>query len=82
MPGVTVGNNVIIGANSTVTKDVPNGELWVGNPAIRISTTEEYYTKAANEDGKSLYLLDIITDVTIHGLSKFKESYYNAKNKN
>ena len=82
MPGVTVGNNVIIGANSTVTKDIPNGELWVGNPAKRICTSEEYYIKAANEDGKSLYLLDILTDFTPQGMSKFEESYYNAKNKN
>tara|TARA_R100000544_G_C2195903_1_gene44154 strand:- start:79 stop:579 length:501 start_codon:yes stop_codon:yes gene_type:complete len=82
MPGTTIGNNVIIGANSTVTKDVPDGELWAGNPARKVSTTEEYYIKATNEDGKSLYLLDKITDFTAQGFSLFKESYYNAKNKN
>lgn len=31
--GVTIGENAMIGAGSVVTKDVPNGELWVGNPA-------------------------------------------------
>ena len=31
--GVTIGENAMIGAGSVVTKDVPAGEVWVGNPA-------------------------------------------------
>ena len=31
--GITIGENAMIGAGSVVTKDVPAGELWVGNPA-------------------------------------------------
>ncbi|WP_338063239.1 hypothetical protein [Zobellia amurskyensis] len=31
-PGVTIGNNVTIGAGSVVTKDVPNDVLAYGNP--------------------------------------------------
>ena len=31
--GVTIGENAMIGAGSVVTKDVPSGELWFGNPA-------------------------------------------------
>lgn len=31
--GVTVGRKAMIGAGSVVTKNVPAGELWVGNPA-------------------------------------------------
>ena len=31
--GVTIGENAMIGAGSVVTKDVPAGELWLGNPA-------------------------------------------------
>ncbi len=33
LDGVTIGENAMIGAGSVVTKDVPAGELWVGNPA-------------------------------------------------
>lgn len=33
LPGVTIGNNSIIGAGSTLTKNVPPNEIWVGNPA-------------------------------------------------
>ena len=31
--GITIGENAMIGAGSVVTKDVPVGEVWVGNPA-------------------------------------------------
>jgi len=31
--GLTIGKHAMIGAGSVVTKNVPNGELWVGNPA-------------------------------------------------
>lgn len=33
--GVTIGENSMVGAGSVVTKDVPAGELWYGNPAKR-----------------------------------------------
>jgi len=32
--GVTIGRNAMIGAGSVVTKDVPDGEMWFGNPAV------------------------------------------------
>ena len=32
MPGVTIGNNVVIGAGSVVTKDLPANVVAVGNP--------------------------------------------------
>ncbi len=32
--GITIGRGAIIGAGSVVTKDVPPGEVWVGNPAL------------------------------------------------
>ena len=31
--GITIGANAIIGAGSVVTKSVPAGEVWAGNPA-------------------------------------------------
>ena len=31
--GITIGVNAMIGAGSLVTKDVPEGELWMGSPA-------------------------------------------------
>jgi len=36
LPGVTIGDNAIIGAGTVVTKDVPAAEVWGGVPANRI----------------------------------------------
>ncbi len=33
LPGITIGDNAIIGAGSVVTKDVPAGATHLGNPA-------------------------------------------------
>jgi galactoside O-acetyltransferase len=33
LPGVTIGDNSIVGAGSVVTKDVPANVIVVGNPA-------------------------------------------------
>jgi acetyltransferase-like isoleucine patch superfamily enzyme len=32
MPGVTIGENAIVGVNSFVNRDVPDGEIWFGTP--------------------------------------------------
>lgn len=33
LPGITIHENAVIGAGSVVTKDIPSGEIWFGNPA-------------------------------------------------
>lgn len=32
LPGVTIGDNVVIGAGSIVNKDIPSNTIAVGNP--------------------------------------------------
>ncbi|MCU7617838.1 N-acetyltransferase [Chryseobacterium sp. PBS4-4] len=33
LAGITIGENSLIGAGSVVTKNIPENEIWVGNPA-------------------------------------------------
>lgn len=33
LPGVTIGNNVVVAAGSVVVKDVPDNVVVAGNPA-------------------------------------------------
>jgi len=35
MPNVVIGEDVKIGASSTVRHNVPSGEVWFGNPAVK-----------------------------------------------
>lgn len=45
MPGVTIGENSIIGAGSVVTKNVPSGVVVAGNPAKIIMNVDSYLNK-------------------------------------
>lgn len=38
LPGVTIGNNCVIGAGSVVNKDIPDNSVAVGNPCKVIKT--------------------------------------------
>ena len=39
--GIEIGEGAMVGAGSVVTKNVPAGELWVGNPARFVKVIEE-----------------------------------------
>ena len=42
LPGVTIGDDTVIGAGSVVTKDIPAGVIAVGNPCrVMRKITEE-----------------------------------------
>lgn len=45
MPGVTIGNDCVVGAGSVVTKSVPDGKVVAGNPARIICDTKNYAAK-------------------------------------
>ena len=36
LKGVHIGNGAVIGAGSVVTKNIPEYEIWAGNPAILV----------------------------------------------
>lgn len=49
MPGVTIGNNCVIGAGSIVTRDIPDNSVAVGVPARVIKSSDEYFEKLQKE---------------------------------
>ncbi|MHA1793299.1 MAG: acyltransferase [Promethearchaeota archaeon] len=42
LPGVHVGKKAIVGAGSLVIKDVPDEEVWMGNPARKVGTYKKF----------------------------------------
>lgn len=68
LPGVTIGDNVIVAASSVVTKSIPSRMVAAGNPAKIICSIEEYYkrnerynvnTKGLSEQEKKKKLLSL-----------------------
>lgn len=45
MPGVTIGENTIVGVQSFVNKDLPPNEVWAGSPVRFIMTLDKYLEK-------------------------------------
>mgnify|MGYP001166207378 CR=1 FL=1 len=66
MPGVTIGNNVIVGAGSIVTKDVPSNSVIGGNPAKIIISYSDYEEKTKES-------FTTITDLNINKEEKVKQ---------
>lgn len=68
MPGVTIGDDVIIGAGSVVTKDIPSGTVATGNPARVRGTTGEFLARRKQEladlpqFGREYTLAGLVTD--------------------
>lgn len=42
LPGVTIGDNTVIGAGSLVTKDIPSGVIALGTPAKIIRKFDDH----------------------------------------
>lgn len=49
LPGVTIGNKVVIGAGAVVSHDISDNSVAVGIPARIIKTADEYFEKLQRE---------------------------------
>lgn len=70
MPGVTIGDNALIGAGSVVSKDIPANTVWAGVPARYIKTLDEYKEKVVP------YIIDTWS-MSKKEKKKFLLDYYN-----
>ncbi len=52
LPGITIGDNVVIGAGSVVTKDIPSNVVAVGNPCRVLREVGEHDRKYYYKDRK------------------------------
>lgn len=50
LPHVRIGKRAIIGAGSVVTKDIPAGEVWVGNPARFLKRAEDVVCEVGGKE--------------------------------
>ena len=52
MPNTSVGRNSVVAAGSVVTKHIPDNEVWGGNPARFIMTTDDYARRVLETSAK------------------------------
>lgn len=76
LPGVELGDNIVIGAGSIVTKNIPNNSLAVGCPAKVIKTYDEFLSKLKNE---STHLGNLPAEEKDIALRKFHKYEGNTK---
>ena len=50
LPGASIGDNVIIGAGSVVSGQIPPNSVAAGNPAKVLCSIQDYYFKKMNRD--------------------------------
>lgn len=55
LPGVTIGDNCIIGAGSLVNRDVPPNTVYGGVPAKYIRSVKEFYEKNMNKNREYIW---------------------------
>ena len=61
MPGVTIGDRVVVGAGSVVTTDIPSGHVAAGNPARVLGTFEDYKARVLARSASDHELADVPT---------------------
>jgi hypothetical protein len=76
LPGVTIGDKVIVGAGAVVTKNIPSNSVAVGIPAKVIKSADDYYEKIARE---SLHLGNLMGEKKDKALMKYYNYEGNSK---
>lgn len=75
LPGVTIGDNSIIGAGSIVNKDIPSNTVAAGVPCKKICSLEEYEEKHKDD---FLYIVSL----PFEEKKKYLMNYFKIKKEN
>jgi serine acetyltransferase len=59
MPGVTIGSNVVIGAGSVVTKDIPDNSVAIGVPAKVVTSFNDFQAKIKTTCASNSELVEV-----------------------
>lgn len=81
MPNCVIGRNSVIAAGSVVTKSVPDGEVWGGNPARFIMKTDDYAHKCIENSSKWPWT-SIKEEISQKELIKMRQDYFFNNHKN
>ena len=76
MPNCSVGRNSVVAAGSVVTKRIPDNEVWGGNPAKFIMTTDDYCQKLGEKNNQYPWITDSRINCSGEELRKKRESYF------
>lgn len=72
LPGVTIGDNVVLGARSVVTKDLAQNAVYAGVPARFIKSIDDYW------NGIKPHIL-ITKELSRHDKEAFLKKFYSRK---
>ena len=78
-----IGNNVIIGSDSLVNKDIPDNSVYAGVPARFICTFDEYVEKARQYSDmvREMYGIDKMPPMNKELASKIHKNFLKEKSK-
>ncbi len=63
LPGVTIGDNVVVGAGSIINRDIPSNCIAAGNPA---KVVKENFPTALSDQEKNAILMEIFSEFESH----------------
>ena len=76
MPNVRIGDGCVVGANSVVTRSLPNGVVAAGSPAKVLMTVEEFEerTKKVTKSGGGVYWSEFLrASITYDRMQQMRE---------
>lgn len=79
MPGVTIGNDVIVGAGTVVSKSIPDGLMVAGNPMKVIGRTEDFVKRTIKNNVMCKEVYRLKGDKRREYIENIPDEYFDRK---